>query len=217
MNPALLETVPFFNDSPPAVRAEMLRAAQPAMLFPGDFFYREGDTCAHFALVTGGDIRVYKSGEQGREVTLYHVMAGEPCLVNLVSVMLERPAVADARAEEQTSAILFPGALLDPWMAASASLRGFVFEMLSARMAGVMSLVEDIAFRRVDSRLAALLLERFAYDPVIEATHEQIAAELGTAREVVSRVMRQLALLGAIRSARGRIALRDAEVLRQIM
>ena len=217
MNPELIENAAFFRDSPPEVRAAMLRAAKPAMLHAGDFFYRERELCPHFAYVLGGDIRVYKSDEQGREVTLYHVGADEPCLVNLVSVMLAQPAMADAKAEAQTTAVLFPGAMLDPWMAASAGMRRFVFQTLSGRMAGVMSLVEDIAFRRIDSRLAEWLLQRFAYDRVIEATHVHIAAELGTAREVVTRVVRQLARRGAIQSSRGRIVLRDAEVLRQIM
>lgn len=217
MNPALLENAAFFRDSPPGVRAAMLRAARPAMLHAGDFFYREREPCPFFAYVVAGDIRVYKSGEQGREVTLYHVGADQPCLVNLVSVMLAQPAMAAAKAEAQTSAVLFPGAMLDPWIAASPSMRRFVFETLFARMSGVMSLVEDIAFRRIDSRLSGWLLERFAGDRVIEATHEQIAAELGTAREVVTRVVRQLARRGAIQSFRGRIVLRDAEVLRKIM
>ena len=217
MNPAIIENAPFFRDSPPEVRAAMLRAAKPAMLHAGDFFYRESESCPYFAYVVAGDVRVYKSGEQGREVTLYHVGDGQPCLVNLVSVMLARPAMADAKAEEQTWAVLFPGAMLDPWMAASAGMRRFVFETLSGRMSGVMSLVEDIAFRRIDSRLAEWLLERFASDRVIEATHVHIAAELGTAREVVTRAVRQLARRGAIQSSRGRIVLRDAEVLRQIM
>jgi CRP/FNR family transcriptional regulator len=80
-----------------------------------------------------------------------------------------------------------------------------------------MSLVQEIAFRPVDSRLASFLLERFATDGVIEATHDEIASELGTAREVVSRAMRRLARAGAIDSIRGRVALRDAALLRQII
>lgn len=209
--------MPFFRDSPSPVRAEMALAARPALLQAGDFFYRERDACAHFALAAGGDIRVYRSGAEGREVTLYHVTAGQPCLVNLLSVLLGEPAMAAARAEAQTPVILFPGGALDPWMAASAALRRFVFASLAGRMARAISLVDDIAFRRIDSRLASLLLDRFAGNRVIELTHEEIAAELGTAREVVSRVLHKLALSGAVEVARGRIVLLDARVLREII
>ncbi|HET9576477.1 MAG TPA: Crp/Fnr family transcriptional regulator [Usitatibacter sp.] len=214
---AILEAFPFYRDSPGVVRESMDAAMQYQVLPAGTFFYREWDVCPHFAVVISGDIRVYKTGGMGREVTLYHVQDSEPCLVNLISVLLSRPAMATAVTEVETSAVLFPGASLGSWMAASEALRLFVFESIAARVVNVMTLVEEVAFQHMDSRLGALLLKRFGTRQSFSATHEEIAAELGTAREVVSRVLRDFAQRGAIRVTRGSIELLSAETLLQLM
>lgn len=214
---AILDAFPFYRDSPGAVRESMDAAMQYHVLPAGAFFYREWDICPHFAVVISGDIRVYKTGGMGREMTLYHEQDSEPCLVNLISVMLSRPAMANAVTEVETSAALFPGSLLNSWMAASEPLRHFVFESIAARVVDVMTLVEEVAFQHMDSRLAALLLKRFGTAENFSATHEEIAAELGTAREVVSRLLREFSRRGAIRVTRGHVELRSAEVLRQLM
>lgn len=214
---AILDAFSFYRDSPGVVRESMDAVVQHHVLPGGAFFYRELDACPHFGVVTSGDIRVYKSGGMGREMTLYHVHDTEPCLVNLISVMLSRPAMATAQAEIETTALLFPGALLNPWMAASEPLRHFVFEALAGRVVGVMTLVEEVAFQRMDSRLAVLLVKRFGTAESFAATHEELAAELGTPREVVSRLLRDFARRGAIRSWRGRVELRNDEALRQLV
>ena len=216
MTATTLATLAWFRDSPAETRASIATAARKAMLSKGDVFYRESQPCPHFAIVESGDIRVFKTDPAGRELTLYHVHDGEPCVVNLLCVALDRPAMATARAEAGTSALLFPGAMLEPWMAASAAVRRFVLEAFAARVAEVMSLAQQIAFHRVDSRLVSLLLERFAQDGVIAATHEEIASELGTAREVVSRAIGELARRGAIHASRGQIVLLDEDSLLQI-
>jgi len=213
----ILESFPFYRDSPFTVRERMDACVQHAMLPAGSYFYREWDVCPHFAIVVAGDIRVYKRGGMGREVTLYHVCDGEPCLVNLLCVMLNQPAMANAQVECDTSAITFPAAPIREWMGDSVALRNYVFEALSARMVNVMTLVEEIAFQRMDSRLATLLLKRFGQEVTLLATHEEIAAELGTAREVVSRLLREFARRGAIDMSRGHVELRDPDILRQIM
>lgn len=217
MRSAILDAFAFYRDSPRVVREGMDAAMQYHVLPAGAFFYREWDACPHFAVVVSGDIRVYKTGGLGREVTLYHVQDSEPCLVNLLCVMLGKPAMATAQAEVETSAVLFPAHLLDAWMAASEALRRFVFEAIAGRVVNVMTLVEEITFQRMDARLAALLAKRFANEESFDATHEEIAAELGTAREVVSRLLRDFSRRGAIRVTRGHVELRNREVLRQLM
>lgn len=211
-----LRSLGFFIESPAEVRHAMEGAARMVALRAGDIFYRESQPCPHFAVVHSGDLRVFKTDPTGHELTLYHVRDGEACLVNLLCVTLGTSAVATARAEVDTSAIAFPGAMLDAWISASPAVRRFVMEAFAARIAGVMSLAGEIAFRRVDRRLVSLLLERFREDRVIVATHDEIASELGTAREVVSRAIGELARRGAIRASRGRIELIDEASLRRI-
>lgn len=201
---------------PAGLRAEFESVARSVTLAAGDIFYRESEPCAHVAIVESGHIRVFKTDAAGRELTLYHVRDGEACVVNLLCVTLGRPAMATARAEDETVATVFPGAMLDPWMAASDAVRRFVMEAFAARVVEVMSLAEELAFHDVGSRLASLLLERFAQEGVIAATHEEIASELGTAREVVSRAIGELSRRGAIHASRGRIVLLDEDSLRRI-
>jgi CRP/FNR family transcriptional regulator len=213
---AILEMFPFYRESR-SLRAAMSDATEYARLEPGVFFYREGDVCENFALVGAGSIRVFKIGETGREVTLYHVQHGEPCLINMLCVILGRRAMATAQVEIATEAAVVPGAAVRAWVGTSESLRNFIFQTMATRVVEVMTLVEEISFHRMDSRLASLLLERFATRRVIEATHEDIAAELGTAREVVSRLLREFVRHGAIQATRGHLELRDERVLRELV
>ena len=213
----ILELFPFYRQSCDSLRATMLDAAQYALLDRHAFFYREGAPCGHFGLIGHGDIRVFKISETGREVTLYHVQDGEPCLVNMLCVMLGKPAMATGQAESDTQSVLFPRAAVREWVAASEPIRNFIFETMATRVVDVMTLVEEISFHKVDSRLAALLLQRFATLRVISATHEELAAELGTVREVVTRVLREFVRRGAIKVARGRIELVEEAILRQLV
>ena len=214
--PTTAGPIEWIRESPAELRAEMERLARTATLEPGALFFREGEPCTHFAIVEAGNLRVFKTDPAGRELTLYHVRDGEACVVNLLCAALGGPAMATARAEVDTLATIFPASMLEAWMAASAPVRRFVLEAFAARFVEVLSLAEEIAFHRIGSRLASLLLERFARDPVVAATHEEIAAELGTAREVVSRALGELARRGAIQASRGRIVLIDEDSLRQV-
>jgi CRP/FNR family transcriptional regulator len=126
-----------------------------------------------------------------------------------------------AVAEEDSEAIVTPASTFRRWIAEHEPLRTFVFQMFSTRLAEVMSLVEEVAFRRMDQRLAHRLLELFhagagprAHVPV---THAELAADLGTAREVVSRLLKEFERLGAIGLSRGRILLRDRERLQGLV
>jgi CRP/FNR family transcriptional regulator len=119
--------------------------------------------------------------------------------------------------EEAVEAVAFPGDVLRRWVEVSPAVREFVFGLFTSRLAHVMTLLEEIVFRRVDDRLTEFLGDQFreagGSQPVLRITHEAIAAELGTAREVVSRLLKELERRGAIRLSRGRIALRDPAVL----
>ena len=214
---AILEMFPFYLDSTQSVRTIIAQTADYSVLPERAFFYRDGDMCGQVALVGRGSIRVFKSSETGREVTLYHVQDGEPCLVNMLCVILGKAATATAQTEIDTEVVTFPGAVLRQWVGTSEPLRNFIFETMAARVVDVMMRVEEVTFHRMDSRLATLLLQRFAQHSVITATQEDLAAELGTVREVVGRLLQEFMRRGAIRAARGRVELRDEAILRQLI
>lgn len=213
----ILERFAFYRDAPAAMQRDVLASGELAHLAAGAHFYREGDRCQQVGLVGSGNIRVFKTEDSAQEITLYHVQDQEPCLINMLSVFLDRPAMASAVVEVPTDAVVLPAAMFRQWLDTSNGLRRFVFESMATRLVDVMVLVESLAFRQMDQRLAQLLLERFAHEPrpspVIARTHEELARELGTAREVVSRLVKEFERLGAVAVGRGRLELLDAKVL----
>lgn len=218
---SVLERLGFFTDASVALQRRIAEAATPVRLEPGAVFYREGDAAEVFALVARGDIRVFKTGATGREISLYHVQDGEPCLVNMLCAFLARPAMASAHIEATTEAVVISAETFRDWIASEDYVRNFVFATMASRFVDVMTLVQEVAFRRVDVRLAELLLRRFDNKGlplrVAMTTHEELAAELGTVREVVSRLLKDFERTGMVTVSRGRLELRDDAQLRRMV
>jgi CRP/FNR family transcriptional regulator len=213
---AILQTFPFYRSATDAERRAIGEAALAVHLPEGASFYREGELSRDFGLVGRGNIRVFKTASNGREMTLYHVRDREPCLVNMLCVFLGRGAMASAVVEAPTDAVVVPATVFRKLLTTSDAVQRFVFETMAARILDVMALVEEITVRRMDARLASWLLRTFAAqqpDVVIAHTHDELAAELGTAREVVSRVLKELERKGGIRLSRARIILIDERIL----
>ena len=205
----------FYRQAPTALQAAIAAVAEPLSVSPGADLFREGDECEALALVARGSVRVFKTGEGGREITLYHVEDGQSCLVNMLSVLVGKPAAATARSEAPTQGVIIPGAAVRALVEASDLVRAYAIETMAERLIAFMTLFEEVAFGKMDARLAAFLLQRFESKPLVAATHEEIAAELGTAREVVSRLLKDFATAGAIEVGRGRLELRDEAILRE--
>lgn len=212
----ILERVDFYRDAPPELRSSMLDAARYRKLAPGEALFIEGEPASHVAAVGSGSVRVFRIGATGRQITLYHVRPQESSLVGMLSVLLGRPLIATAQAEVDTEVAMLPAAALREWVGVSEAMRGFIFETMTRALVDVTSLLEDIAFRSIESRLAVLLAQHADDQGLIRMRHEDIAAELGTAREVVSRILEGFEREGLIALARGRIAVRDAAALREL-
>ncbi|HET9951461.1 MAG TPA: Crp/Fnr family transcriptional regulator [Candidatus Eisenbacteria bacterium] len=216
----ILSKTSFYTLAPSELQREIAEAANVVRLNPGDYFLREGDTCGHFAVLVSGRMRVFKLGENGHEITLYQVGAGDACPLNVSCILSNRPVPAMAKVEEAVEALVIPAATFRRWMGQHEALRSFVFEMFADRLTEVMSLVEEVAFRRMDQRLARrlhdLLVQEGAARGSVEITHAELAADLGTAREVVSRLLKEFERLGAVTLSRGRITLKNAALLREM-
>lgn len=214
----ILRSFDFYRLATPGRRADYAAAASTASLPEGATFYREGDMCPHLALVGRGDIRVFRETPGGREITLYHVRDGEPCLINMLSVFLARPAAASSVVEAATDAAVIPATVVRQWMATDERVRAYLFETMAARLTEAMMLTVEISVSRMDARLASLLqrLVDLHRNHTIRVTHDELAAELGTAREVVSRLLKEFERAGALRLARGQVTVVDQSMLANV-
>jgi len=213
----ILKKFSFFAKSTREFQDELREAAMPVTLPAGAFYVQEGDVCTSLALVGSGQIRVMKIAESGREITLYNVYGGEVCLLNVACLLSGMPSPATARVEETVTALAISDTHFRKWIATNEPMREYIFGVVASRFAAVTSLIEEVAFKKMDQRLSAYLHQRFQNDSrsqEIAITHEQIAADLGTAREVVSRLLKELERRDAIGLSRGRIQLKDEALLR---
>jgi CRP/FNR family transcriptional regulator len=213
----ILQGTTLFRSAASEVRREMEDCSVRATLPTGAFYIHEGDKAAYLAMVGKGRLRVFKTAENGREITLYHVGAGESCLLNLTCILSDVASPASAVALLPVEAVLIPAANVRRWIADHPPLRAYVFARLSSQVADLMSLVEEVSFSRMDRRLAGFLLDHAPTQGngrrQLAITHEQIARELGTAREVVSRLLKDLERRGVVELARGCVRISDEKAL----
>jgi len=216
---SILGLFDFFREAPEPLRREMEQAAEHVRLDQGTYYCHMGDPCTRVALLGRGRIRVFKTGENGREITLYQVTPGETCLLTLNGALTGQPYPASAIAEEDVEAAAIPVPKFRSWVDRDTALRRFIFDVMAQRLSDLMTLVDEVTFNRMDRRLAEFLLDKFGQSPARDATlamtHDQIASELGTAREVISRLLKDLERQAAVRLGRGRVDLLDASRLRE--
>lgn len=213
----ILEKLSFYTQAPPRFQTSIENYARKVLLSPNKLLFLEGDACSEVGFVGTGNIRVSKIGETGREITLYHVNPGEGCVLNISCAFADLGYPAMATVEEETEMVTFPSTLFQEWMAKT-EVRGFVFELFSRRLTQVITLIEEVLFRKMDQRLAEFLIKTFDNQGkpkrVIQMTQEQIAAEMGTAREVINRLLKEFERVEAIQSSRGRIQLKNEAILK---
>jgi CRP/FNR family transcriptional regulator, anaerobic regulatory protein len=175
--------------------------------------FLEGDLVDAIALMISGVVRVYKIGETGREITLYRFGNGESCILTANAILSHKTFPAVATVEKEAEAVMIPADTFRGWVSKYDLWREFVFELLSQRLSSVMAIVDEVAFRRMDVRLASLLLTRSARENPMRTTHHEIAAELGSSREVISRLLEDFSERGLIRSSRGEVEVLDKDGL----
>lgn len=175
----------------------------------GTILFQDGDSCRSFVMVAKGIIRVQKLAPNGREIVLYRVASGETCILTTTCLLGDKDYPAEGVAETEVQAAIMPARAFQEALS-SEGFRNFVFNTISTRISDLMALVEEVAFRRMDVRLACLLLNLCRQDDsVIEYTHQQLAVELGTAREVVSRLLKEFERKGWVQLRRGRVSVTD--------
>jgi CRP/FNR family transcriptional regulator len=200
----------------PDVRGRLTGASRVVRVPKGTVIFGPGHPPDSLLLLLEGRVRVRQVTEAGREIVLYRVHSGESCVMTTACLLAFEDYTAEGVAETDLEAVTIPRAVFDDGMATSPAFRRFVFAAYSRRITDLFLTIEEIAFRRMDARLAAKLLElsQDAGSPVLTATHGSLATELGAARESVSRQMAEFARRGWIEQRRGAVELADPEALR---
>jgi CRP/FNR family transcriptional regulator, anaerobic regulatory protein len=209
----IVRLLPILKQADPGLLREFQQAAFFARIPAGRDVFIEGDRVDAIALLVSGVVRVYKTGETGREITLYRFGNGESCILTANAILSQKSFPAVATVEPEAEAIMIPADVFRDWVRRYDAWREFVFDLLSQRLSAVMAIVEEVAFRRMDVRLAALLTERSRRSDSIRVTHQALAAELGSSREVISRILEDFSAQGLISVTRGTIEILERETL----
>ncbi len=206
----LLRVYPVLQSLPTDLLEQIDQSVETVRLSAGQRAFDDGDPCLIHPWLMDGVLRVSKGGPDGDEILLYHVAAGGACALTTMALLGDAPHAATGTAETDVLVYAIPRALFVSLVLQSTAFRLFMFSALSHRMADVMALVDEVAFRGVAQRLAARLLQ---HPQPIEVTHQALADELATRREVVSRILGTFQRSGMIRLGRKRIDILDASAL----
>jgi CRP/FNR family transcriptional regulator len=210
----LAHAMPFLRQADEPLKRELMQYAQFAKIPAGHDVFVDGDRVDGIALLLSGVVRVYKIGETGREITLYRFGLGQSCILSANAILSQKSFPAIATVEEDAEAVIIPAEIFRQWVNQYALWREFVFDLLSERLATVLAVVDEVVFKRMDRRVASWLLNQAQVQNPMRVTHQEIAAELGSSREVISRILEDFSREGLIEPGRGTIEVRDFEGLK---
>jgi len=209
-----LELFPALMALEPPARETLVKTARIVEAPIGTIGYSEGMPCKAYVLRLAGQSRVYKISSGGREILLYRVGAGETCVLTTTCLLGHSDYPASTIVEQPIRDVIIPAAAFHELMITSDVFRRFVMENYGALISDLIVLLDEVAFHNVDARLAKLLLD--STSPALARTHQQIAAELGTAREVVSRQLKRFEQKGWVALGRGQVDILDRDALAKI-
>lgn len=216
---AQLKSMLTFWDRLETTQQEKLKKSAVVRRFQrGETFHRGSETCSGLYIVMSGQVRVYLLSESGREITLYRLFERDLCLFSASCIMSDVQFDVYVQAEKDTEAILIPTAVYEWLMDHSIHVARYTNSLMASRFSDVMWLLEQILFKSFDSRLSAFLMEQSVIEQSADLylTHEEIARHLGTAREVVTRMLNYFQSEGLVSLARGVIHLKDTDRLDQL-
>ncbi len=183
----------------------------------GEAVFGPGASPENLLLLLEGTVRVQQHSEGGRKIVLYRVQAGESCVLTTATLLAYDDHSAEGIAETDVRAAAIPRMVFDDLIATSPAFRDFVFTSYSRRISDLFYVIDELAFRRVDIRLAQKLLDLMNDTGCLKATHQQLAAELGTAREVISRQLQEFQRRGWVELSRGAVKILDQEALQGLV
>lgn len=214
----LLREFPTVRELEPDLLDLVRETSTPLRAEAGVVAFEEGSICSAYPMLTRGRIRVVKPAPNGREIGLYRVDPGEVCVLSLNCLMAGTDFTARGIAARDCEGVTVPQATFVRLLEEAPGFRMWVFHSLSERILGLMALVEEVAFSRLDQRLARILVDRTreSQKSTLKRTHQEFADELGSVREIVSRILGSFSDAGYVRLERGQVQVLDADALQKL-
>ena len=209
---------PIWNKLTAEQQQRLEGVTHPMKAAAGTVIHNGQTDCLGLLLIRSGQLRVYTLSDEGREITLYRLFEMDICLFSASCVMPSVQFEVIVEAEKDAELWVIPSCLFKNLMEESAPVANYANQLISSRFSEVMWLMEQIMWKSFDKRLAAFLLEESRLDgtPILKITHEKIANHMGTAREVVTRMLRYFQNEGMVRLTRGTVELADTKKLEQL-
>ena len=203
-----LEIFPFFRTASKSLVESILSLSRHIKISANVLVKLEGDECQDFVLMLSGEKRIYKIGGSSREITLYEIGPGDICVLNASCILSNTKLPANAATTSETEVLLLPSKHFLDLIARYEEMRTFVHSHINAGMNSIMSLVSEIVFGKMDERLINYLIEK-SENNSLKRTHQLIAQDLGTSREVVSRLLKDFERQGLVLLSRNFIQLQS--------
>ncbi len=208
---------PEVSSIPDSTRREVVESSRLVSLERGESVFRSGEACNNFLFLLEGSIRVQKLSHDGHEITLYHITPGQACELSTTCLLADKCYPAEAITETVVHALLVPKLHFFSALANAEPFRKYIFSVIDKGMSALVTLVEEVAFGPMDQRLAQRLLTIKDEHDGVTITHQALAVELGTAREVISRLLKELERKGYVKLFRGRIDIKDTLALERLV
>ncbi|MBR5229502.1 MAG: Crp/Fnr family transcriptional regulator [Firmicutes bacterium] len=214
----LAEYFPVWNKLSTADQQRIEGAAMERRAEKGEMIHRGGNDCSGLVLIKSGQLRAYMLSEEGREVTLYRLFDYDICLFTASCIMQSIQFEIFIEVEKDAELIVIPAPVFKAIMDQSAACANYINEIMAARFSDVMWLVEQVMWKSMDKRLAAFLIEegRIEESGLLALTHEKIANHMGTAREVVTRMLKYFQGEGLVKLSRGYVEITDERGLEEL-
>ena len=210
--------LPFFKELTYEQKDKLVRGSYTAICHSGEKLRSRKDDCLGFVVVKRGRIRVYMTSNEGREITLYRLLDGDMCLFSASCAMSNIQFDVMLESEEDSEVVIISPGVYKELMDTSLPVSKYTTELLSSRLSDIMWLMDQVLNKRLDSRLAALLVEEsnLRETTLLSITQEQLANHLGTAREVVTRMLKKFQSKGLIQLKRGTVELINIKALQHL-
>jgi CRP/FNR family transcriptional regulator len=208
----VLNEYPVLSELTPELKLAFVNSSSPIQAHQNADLFDLSSEVQSYVLLTSGKVRLMRQGK-GREIVLYRVNPGETCILTICNILSGAHYQTRSCADTEIRGAAIPAQLFKDMVEQSPAFSMFIFRSFSERLSGLLELIDEITFMRLDARLASLLLSKGS---IVKVTHSQLADELGSVREVISRILKEFETAGLIKLERNQIQIVDQKALSKI-